>query len=85
MNGYAESFVSTIRREILVHFVCVSLSQVDCLIDSFIKHYYAHRPHQGRDIGNNVLDSDFIPLEHGAEKSEARLGGLLRHYYRDAA
>ena len=65
--------------------MCVSLSQVDYLIDSFIKHYHTHRPHQGRDIGNNVLDPDFTPSKCGVVKSEAKLGGLLRHYYRDAA
>jgi len=85
MNGFAESFVASIKREILNHFVCISLSQVDYLINRFIDFYNAKRPHQGTDIGNRVLDADFKPQSRGAVKSVSQLGGLLRHYYRDAA
>ncbi len=85
MNGFAESFVASIKREVLNHVVCISLSQVDYLINRFTDFYNAKRPHQGTDIGNRVLDADFKPQSRGAVKSASQLGGLLRHYYRDAA
>jgi len=39
---------------------------------------------QGTGIGNNIPDPDFTPAEDGAVKSNVRLGGLLRRYYRQA-
>ena len=84
-NGYAESFVASIKRECLNYFVCISLTQVDYLASTYVQYYNTVRPHQGEGIGNKVLDANFRSSPHGSIKCHSRLGGLLRHYYRDAA
>jgi len=85
LNGYAESFVATIKRECLNYFYCISLAQVDYFINTFSDYYNTVRPHQGEDIGNRVLDPKLKILPHGKIKYTSQLGGLLRHYYREAA
>jgi len=85
MNGYAESFVASIKRECLDHFRCLSLRQIDYLIQTFTDFYNTVRPHQGTDIGNQVIDPSFRASAHGTIRCQSRLGGLLRHYYRQAA
>ena len=67
------------------YFVCVSLKQVDYLVYTFMNYYNSSRPHQGEEIGNQTLNADFRSSSQGTIKSEAKLGGLLRHYYGDAA
>jgi len=37
------------KREVLNHFVCILLSQIDYLINCFADFYKAKRPHQGTD------------------------------------
>jgi putative transposase len=85
MNAFAEAFVATLRRECLGNFVCVSLDQLDHIINSYLRHYLTERPHQGRDIGNEVIAPDFTPSAHGEIRCRSSLGGMLRHYYRKAA
>ncbi|MBN2711087.1 MAG: transposase [Planctomycetes bacterium] len=72
LNGYAESFVATIKRECLNYFFCISLSKVDYIVSTFVRYYNSVRPHQGDDIGNNVLDSDFRSSPHGTIKCDSR-------------
>ncbi|MEN7972674.1 MAG: hypothetical protein ABFR47_02445 [Verrucomicrobiota bacterium] len=43
------------------------------------------RPHQDKEIGNNVLDVDFRPTDEGEIHRETKLGGIISHYYRAAA
>jgi len=43
----------------------------------------AQRPHQGK--GNNVLDADFRPHAEGEVRCKRQLGGIITHYYREAA
>ena len=85
MNAFAEAFVATMRRECLGNFVCISLDQLDHIINSYLRHYLTERPHQGRDIDNEVLSPDFKPSAHGEIRCRSTLGGMLRHYYRVAA
>jgi putative transposase len=49
----------------------------------YIAHYHHERNHQGKN--NKVLFPDFenIQAKRGKVKCKERLGGLLKHYYRD--
>lgn len=84
-NGYCECYIGKIKRECLNHFICVSLDQLDYINREWVMYYNNHRPHQGVDIGNKVLRSDFTPTTDGIIKREQRLGGIISYYHRAAA
>jgi putative transposase len=84
-NAFAESFIGTIKRECLNFFLCFSLSQLDYICRSWLRHYHVSRPHQGNSIGNNVLDVNFKSVRDGPIKCQEDLGGIIKPYYREAA
>ena len=48
------------------------------------RHYHTERNHQG--LGNElIIRSETTAAVTGAETCQERLGGLFRHYYREAA
>lgn len=79
LNPYAESWVATLKRECLDHFMVIGQVHLEYLVNEFVDYYNKHRPHAG-------LDHD--PPEKSAVKIDgdihARpiLGGLTHHYYR---
>ena len=88
LNAYSEQFVQTIRRECLDHFIVFGEDHLRLRCSEFLVHFHERRPHQGRD--NRPL-SGAEPAEWtGAITADAivceeRLGGLLKHYPRQAA
>jgi hypothetical protein len=52
----------------LNYFICFSLGQLDYINKTWLEHYHPFRPHQGKDIGNNILDADFKPETEGTIK-----------------
>jgi len=84
-NGYAESYISTIKAQCLDHFICLSLDHLNHINREWLAHYNFTRPHQGKEIGNTVLNVDFTPTREGKIKREQKLGGIISHYYREAA
>ncbi len=89
-NCYAESWIGSLKRECLNHFFCWGTGHLDHIVDAYVKYYNTVRPHQG--LGNVPipggqsgprLAEDAEPI--GKIGCEERLGGLLRHYYREAA
>jgi putative transposase len=84
-NAFAESFIGTIKRECLDFFICLSRSQLDYILRTWVRHYNTERPHRGRDIGNNVLQVDFRPVRDGPIRRNRQLGGIITSYTRDAA
>ncbi|VGO13905.1 hypothetical protein PDESU_02462 [Pontiella desulfatans] len=84
-NSYCENYIGKLKHECLNHFVCFSMDHLDYINREWLSYYHTQRPHQGTDIGNNVLDADFRPAETGEVKQEERLGGIISWYYREAA
>ncbi len=85
-NAFAESWISHARSECLNYFGLIfGLGQLDRILARYRRHHNLHRPHQGKDIGNKVLDRNFVAKEAGIVQCESSLSGLLRHYYRDSA
>ena len=84
-NAMIESFNANFRRECLDYFHCFSLAQLNRIVSQFRIFYNQHRPHQGKGIGNKVLDKSFVPQATGKVRCKTFLGGLLKHYYRDTA
>ncbi|MHC4886235.1 MAG: integrase core domain-containing protein [Planctomycetota bacterium] len=86
MNAYSESWIGRFKAECLNHIFCFSLNQLDHVVSQYQDYHNQYRPHQGKDIGNRVLDPDFVPPEHPSAQSVQRkkiLGGLLNHYFND--
>jgi putative transposase len=91
-NAFVESWIASIKRECLSHFVCFSRSHLDHIVDAYVRFYNEHRPHQG--LGNRTLSFDREeeqPVDRSRHASigriahQSQLGGLLKHYYRQAA
>jgi len=89
-NAYAESWVGSLKRECLDHFLCFSRRHLDHILSEYVRYYNRHRPHQGLGnrtvsaaLGNNPPPTEQI--ESDPIRCQRFLGGLLRHYYRAAA
>lgn len=89
LNAFAERFVQSIKQECIDHFVTFGERHLDFLIREYEEHYNTVRPHQGngnRTIGIVTMPPpDDGPPDLAQIECEVRLGGLLRHYYRQAA
>ncbi len=89
LNAYAERWVRSLRTECLDHFLICGESHLRHLVNEFVEHYNLERPHQGvgnvplPDIGQN--EPRILPFPSGEVRCRERLGGLLKHYYRNAA
>jgi len=83
MNAYIERFIQTIQQECLDKFIAFSQEHLDLLTGEFMEHYHHERPHQGK--GNVPLTRSLQPEAEGEIVCRERLGGVLRHYYREAA
>jgi len=86
-SPHAERFVRTIRTECLDEFVIFGERHLRYLIKHFMDHYLTGRCHQG--IGGRIIVPRASAENHnsafGAIRCRSRLGGLLNHYYREAA
>lgn len=90
---FVERFIGSIRRECLDHFVFFGVRHLDSVANSWLDHYHAQRPHQGRE--NELLvrpqgtkkaaGDEITTLSLRDIRCHKRLGGLLKHYERVAA
>jgi putative transposase len=88
-NAYAESWIAHLKAECLNHFFCFSLRQLDHIVQTYGLYHNEFRPHQG--LGNVPLSARDHPpsraddCDPGMIRRRTWLGGLLAHYYRQAA
>ncbi|MFA5260997.1 MAG: integrase core domain-containing protein [Candidatus Omnitrophota bacterium] len=79
LNPYAESWVATIKRECLNHFLVLGEVHLKYLVNEFVKYYNTYRPHSS-------LNNDPLIKTEGKESGDIYaqpvLGGLMHHYYR---
>ncbi|MEM9109984.1 MAG: integrase core domain-containing protein [Planctomycetota bacterium] len=82
-NAFVESWVASIKRECLSHFVCFSRSHLDHIAGVYFRFYNEHRPHQG--LGNRTLsfereEEQLAEMNHlasiGSIGCQSELGGL---------
>jgi putative transposase len=88
LNAYAERFVQTMRKECLDHFVCFGVEHLRYICKQFKLFYNEQRPHQGlegRTIPEGAAPATLAFPAAGEVVYKERLGGLLKHYYRQAA
>lgn len=92
LNAYIERWGQSLKQEALNHFIVFGKMHFDYIVSEYVAYYNECRPHQGLD--NKLLplprgepddEDDAIPLDPSKIKCEHRLGGILKHYYREAA
>ena len=84
LNAYAERFVLSVRRECLNRLIPLSENHLRWALGEFLTHYHKEHHHQG--LGGLLIDPG--PTEgatRGRVVCRSRLGGMLRHYSRQAA
>ena len=84
LNAFAERWVRSVKQECLGKLILFGEGSLKRALTEFLEHYHAERPHQGKD---NVLlfpTRDQRPVANGRVGCNARLGGLLRYYFRAA-
>jgi transposase InsO family protein len=90
-NAFAERWVRTVKRECLRRIWLIGIEDLRQALAEFVRHYNTERPHQG--IGNKPLDFGPQPPAQksvaggplGRIRCRTSCGGVIRHYYRDAA
>ena len=87
LNAYAERWVQSVRQECLEHFIVFGEAHLRHILGEYVAYYNEERPHQG--VGNARLrrvGEEEPPTEvaEGAIVCRQRLGGLLKHYHRQA-
>lgn len=88
LNAHVERFIQTLQNECLDRFIVAGTGHLDLLMREFVAHYNRERPHSA--IGHRPPAGPAPPpLRHAGRDSlircRTRLGGVLRHYYRQAA
>jgi transposase InsO family protein len=84
LNAYAERFVWSIKHECVDKMVLFGAKNVNHVVDEYVEHYNAERPHKGLDY-RRPMEPDTPGPRDGPVMCRKRLGGLLRSYYRAAA
>ena len=84
-NAFIESWVGSIKKEVLNHIFGLSRGQVNYVVNLWVGHYNTVRPHRGKGIDNNVLDVDFKSTTKGEIVCEQKLGGLITEWSRQEA
>ena len=79
LNPYAEAWVSLVKRECLNFFFVFGVEHLKYLVKEYTKYYNTVRPHAG--LKNLPLDFDVV--KNGKVKCKERLGGIIKHYYRE--
>ena len=83
LNAFIERFIRSIKKECLDRVIPLGEAHLRELIREYMVHYHVECPHQGLD-GRLIRPTD----RHGADGPlvrRERLGGLLNHYYGEAA
>jgi len=85
LNAFAERFVRAVKEEALSRFIFFGEHALRHLLQEYLAHYHAERPHQGKD--NVILFPSTRPAERneGQIQCRERLGGLLTFYEKQAA
>jgi putative transposase len=85
LNARAERWIRSVKEEALSKMILFGERSLWHVLNEYIAHYHAERPHQGK--GNVIL----FPTDRTKQTSDRRiycrewLGGLLKYYDREAA
>ena len=82
MNSVAERWISSIRNEILDHFIIFSKNQLMNILKVYVEYYNKIRPHQGIE---QHIPKGYSIRKNGRIKSRQILFGLNEEFFREAA
>ena len=79
-NAYAERWVGTVRRELFDRTLIWNRRQLEQLLDEYVEHYNAHRPH--RSLGQRAPnDHDVVEYRPGQPiRRHPTCNGLINEY-----
>jgi putative transposase len=85
LNSVAERFVRSVKEEALSRFILFGEKSLRHVLNEYLAHYHAERPHQGK--GNVILFPGPRPegAADGPIECRERLGGILKFYHCEAA
>jgi transposase InsO family protein len=83
LNAFAERFVGSAKSECLERIVPLGEGHLRAAVRAFVQHYHEERPHQG--LGNDLIAPKTTSIGTGPVTCRARLRGVLKFYYREAA
>ena len=83
LNAHVERFIRSIREECLSRVIPLGERHLRHLVREYVEHYHGERPHQG--LEGELIDAANDNAGQGRVVRRRRLGGLLNHYYREAA
>ena len=84
LNAYAERFVRSIKDECLDKMIFIGQASLRRAVAEYMEHYHRERNHQG--IENRLICVPAaVAANDGHIRRNARLGGMLNFYYREAA
>ena len=92
--AHVERFIQTMQQEVLGYFVVFGKQHMYHLVSKMLEYYHQERPHQSKENAPLVVAragkaKGKRPPPNVAPVSSVtcrqRLGGLLKHYFRDAA
>ena len=92
-NAFIERWVQSIGQECLDHFLAFGEQHLDYLVSEYVAYYHLERPHQSLDNDpplrtpgtDKPPDQDEPSIGTDHIQCQTRLGGLLKHYFREAA
>jgi len=81
-NAYAERFVGTVRRECLDWTLIRGRRHLAAVLNTYLEHYNAHRPHRGLALASPIPRAQAPPTPPPLEHLRRRdlLGGLIHEY-----
>jgi transposase InsO family protein len=83
LNAFVERFNRSIQEECLNRVIPLGEAHLRELVREYVSHYHEERPHQG--LGGEIVAGSSKRRGRGPLARRKRLGGLLNHYYREAA
>jgi putative transposase len=83
-NAFIERYFRSLKEECLDHIIPLSPDGLRHVIAEYLVHYHTERPHQGLD-GKLIDPPTIVARPTGKIRCRHRLGGILKHYYREAA
>jgi transposase InsO family protein len=85
-NAIAERFVGTVRRECLDWLLILNRHHLEHVLDVFVDHYNAHRPHRSLNLTPPLATDHEHPIRSVSRdvRRRDRLGGLIHEYSRAA-
>jgi len=85
LNSFAERWVKSVKEECLSKLILFGEKSLRHALREYVVHHHHERNHQGRDNLLLFPRDGQTNMADGAIRCRARLGGLLKFYYRKAA